>query len=716
MTDGRVDDDSVGGSYLPSAFVGQPVGVDQINDVWIGDSGATTHMTRSAELMYDTKPPSPHRSRIILGDGSIRKVQFVGKLDLVFHSRTDYLVTLHDVSFVPDLGFNLFSFHVVQEKHEIILNKSGVHLLDGRLVFPRRRNGSSLRATRVMQGAHPSASNALATFTDPPPSVQYRSVTSPVAQETLSASSSCRRGNAGAGMGVKSSVVTAREKGEESASVLSNSDGMAAAVLSPGGLFIDKNKKRVIDINHYHVSLAHAHSSVLKATAKQHGIQLVGELTPCSGCSMTKGIRASTPHRITSRAEAPLDLVHIDTAGPFPESLGGSRHVVMFVDSASRFQRPYGTRDKSASAILGVVQRFVADRGVPRAFRTDNGTEYTNSAFVEYCNGLQIRRELTAPYTPQQNGPVESGLSRAIKAGHAARIEVNRLFPDVHLDQLKGVRDPDGTSLWMESVLWASEGFNRSATTANVSMLSPYEIFYGSRPPMPTLPFCKPAYHRIPRHGKLERQARLCYFFNFGYNHGSDCIKIMDAETGRIVHSRDVTWRQPREPLISPAPKVESEVPQSPSGATTPEYIYIQPAFAATTAPAAAPVPASDNAAPAPTRHATEPIRNRVVRELGHEGDVRLPGRTRGETRAMRESPRSMGLMSHAALAQGIATREAFDEAFHEHELLPPDADLPTATPSTVAEADSSEHAAIWRNSRTREFRGLLQANTFGPA
>ena len=125
---------------------------------------------------------------------------------------------------------------------------------------------------------------------------------------------------------------------------------------------------------------------------------------------MAKGIRAPTPHYTTSRAKAPLDLVHIDTAGPFPESLGGSRYVFMFVDSASRFQRPYGTRDTSASAILGVMQWFVADMGVPRAFRTDNGTEYTKSAFVEYCNGFQIRRELTAPYTPQQNDPVKSGL------------------------------------------------------------------------------------------------------------------------------------------------------------------------------------------------------------------------------------------------------------------------------------------------------------------
>ena len=145
-------------------------------------------MTRNADMMYDTKPPSPHRSRVILSDGSIRKVQFVGKLDLVFHSRTDHPVTLHDVSFVPDLGFNLFSFHVVQEKLEIILNKTGAHLLNGRLVFPRRSNGSSLRATRVMPGVHASASNALATFADPASPVQYRSVTSPVAHETSSTS------------------------------------------------------------------------------------------------------------------------------------------------------------------------------------------------------------------------------------------------------------------------------------------------------------------------------------------------------------------------------------------------------------------------------------------------------------------------------------------------------------------------------------------------
>ena len=51
LSDYRTNGDSTGGSYLPSAFVGQPVGIDQVGDVWIGDSGATSRMTRSADLM-----------------------------------------------------------------------------------------------------------------------------------------------------------------------------------------------------------------------------------------------------------------------------------------------------------------------------------------------------------------------------------------------------------------------------------------------------------------------------------------------------------------------------------------------------------------------------------------------------------------------------------------------------------------------------------------
>ena len=155
--------------------------------------------------MYDTRPPLPHKSRTILVDGSTKKIRFIGKIDLVFHSRIVYPATLYDVSFVPDLGFDLVSFHVVQKKHEIILNITGAHFPGGRLVFLRRCNGSSLRTTRVQPGRNVNATTALATFAEPPShrldgppsSLPNSSVTYPVAHQKKSGvSSSCRTRNA----------------------------------------------------------------------------------------------------------------------------------------------------------------------------------------------------------------------------------------------------------------------------------------------------------------------------------------------------------------------------------------------------------------------------------------------------------------------------------------------------------------------------------------
>ena len=83
--------DSVTGSYPPSAFIGQPVKIDQVGSIWIGKRGATSHMTRSPDLMYDTRPLPTHRSGIILGDGSIKKVQFTGKIYLALNSRINFV-------------------------------------------------------------------------------------------------------------------------------------------------------------------------------------------------------------------------------------------------------------------------------------------------------------------------------------------------------------------------------------------------------------------------------------------------------------------------------------------------------------------------------------------------------------------------------------------------------------------------------------------------
>ena len=230
---------------------------------------------------------------------------------------------------------------------------------------------------------------------------------------------------------------------------------------------------------------------------------------------------------------------------------------------------------------------------VPRTFRTDNGTEYSNSMFVDFCNDLRIRRQFTAPSTPQQSGPVESAISRAFKAGHAARLGLPQLYPDIRLEEIRGCTDAAGTSLWLESLIWASECYNRAATSVNDEWLFPHEIFYGSRPRLPLLPFLQPAYHRVPRQRKTDPRARMCYFLNFGYNHGRDCYRLLDAETRRVAYSREVTWHRPETPRITPIRVAPTKPPRD---------IYVpMPQSLPVTAPFPAPVATPPAPAPAAT-------------------------------------------------------------------------------------------------------------------
>ena len=63
--------------------------------------------------------------------------------------------------------------------------------------------------------------------------------------------------------------------------------------------------------------------------------------------------------------------------------------------------------------------------------RTDNGGEFISRGHLDYCDSTGIRREYTHPGKPQQNAVVESVIWRALKGGHAARLEIGRPFSGV---------------------------------------------------------------------------------------------------------------------------------------------------------------------------------------------------------------------------------------------------------------------------------------------
>jgi transposase InsO family protein len=51
--------------------------------------------------------------------------------------------------------------------------------------------------------------------------------------------------------------------------------------------------------------------------------------------------------------------------------------------------------------------------------RLDNGGEYTSNEFKDFCKEARIKRELTVPFNPQQNGVVEMKSQTIVEAARA---------------------------------------------------------------------------------------------------------------------------------------------------------------------------------------------------------------------------------------------------------------------------------------------------------
>ena len=50
-----------------------------------------------------------------------------------------------------------------------------------------------------------------------------------------------------------------------------------------------------------------------------------------------------------------------------------------------------------------------------KTIRNDRGVEYTSKKFEEYCKNEGIKKQLTAGYTPQQNGVSEEEIEQLLK-------------------------------------------------------------------------------------------------------------------------------------------------------------------------------------------------------------------------------------------------------------------------------------------------------------
>jgi hypothetical protein len=91
-------------------------------------------------------------------------------------------------------------------------------------------------------------------------------------------------------------------------------------------------------------------------------------------------------------------------------SIIGYVYYVSFIDYYS--QKTWVHFLKSKDEVFGKFKESKAlienltERNI-KILKSDNGGEYTSKYFVNFCKYVGIKRELTTPYNPQQNGVAE---------------------------------------------------------------------------------------------------------------------------------------------------------------------------------------------------------------------------------------------------------------------------------------------------------------------
>jgi transposase InsO family protein len=223
------------------------------------------------------------------------------------------------------------------------------------------------------------------------------------------------------------------------------------------------------------------------------------------------------------RESSPLDLVHSDVCGPMRyQSLGGASYFVTFIDDATRKVWAYPTRTKDRVFTIFrewlVMVENQTDRKL-KSLRSDNGGEYKSDKFVQFCRERGIRREFTAPHSPEQNGVTER-MNRTIH---------ERIVSMLHHSGLS-----DG--FWAEALLTAVHIINMSPSRLLGSKI-PQELWTQRKPDYDKLRiFGCEAYALVPKDDrrKLESRSRKCIFLVYGPD-GSFSYRLWDPKTHHVV-------------------------------------------------------------------------------------------------------------------------------------------------------------------------------------
>ena len=283
----------------------------------------------------------------------------------------------------------------------------------------------------------------------------------------------------------------------------------------------------------WHARLGHVSFKTMKLMSQQEMVQglpkIEDEKRLCESCLVGKQTRQTFPKSATFRASKPLELLHADLCGPIaPSTIANNKYIFVIIDDFSRYMWSILMKEKSDAfsrfkAFKELVEKDLNTKIT--TLRTDRGGEFTSLEFKDFCDNNGIKRHLTAPYTPQQNGVVERR---------------NRTLMEMTRSILKAMKVPN--YLWGEAVRHSTYIINRVPTRALKNM-TPYESLRIKKPNLNHIRvFGCLAYAKIDSAMLKKLDDRSLVLVHLGTEPGSKAYRLYNPETRRIVVNRDVVF------------------------------------------------------------------------------------------------------------------------------------------------------------------------------
>lgn len=251
------------------------------------------------------------------------------------------------------------------------------------------------------------------------------------------------------------------------------------------------------------------------------------EIKNCVTCCESKQTRLPFDERKRETTDI-LQLIHSDVMGPMEtQSLGGAKYIVSFVDDYSKKVYVYFIRGKDE--VFGKFKEFRAlvenqmNKRI-KILRSDNGKEYMSNDFDNFCKTHGIRREMSTPYTPQQNGVAER-MNRTLVE------KAKCLLFDAKLKK----------AFWAEAVNMAAYLINRCPSKGKI----PDEVFYNKRVDVSTLKLfgCEIMVH-VPKEKRRKWDKKSTKMLFVGFDENRKAYRCIHPSTCKLYVSRDVIFRE----------------------------------------------------------------------------------------------------------------------------------------------------------------------------